>query len=172
MVAVDEPTTPQPGREYPLVIDSREPEDTVRILKMLLGKDVPIHREALDCGDYVLVDRQGQMLGIERKTPGDFMGSITDGRLESQLARMHAKYDIRILLLHGAYEEGGDGKVVTGSTWSKKHTEFSYAAFQAKLLSVQTKYDCRLLVVRSDAEFAAVLKTLFRQGVKEGKFHA
>lgn len=154
----------------PIFIDSREPHETVQVLGALLSMDaIPLQRQKLDSADFALVARDGATLGVERKTPLDFVGSLVDGRLESQLERMLAEYDHRLLVLHGRYAMTPDDHVRCGGSWSMKDTKCWYAAFQAKLLSVQGKYDTRLLVVGSDEELVVLLRTLHRQG-EEGRF--
>lgn len=158
------------GLKLPIVVDTREPHDTTTIIAALVGPEIPFKREHLDSGDYLLMDRQGRVLGIERKTVLDFLGSIKDGRLESQLERMARDYEHRLLVLQGEYRADQHGKLVTGSSWSRRPTGFTYVAFQAKLLAIQGRYAVRVLTVRSDEEFAAILRVLYQQG-QEGKFH-
>jgi ERCC4-type nuclease len=154
----------------PILVDSREPRETVQMFVMLLGADaIPVKTQKLDSADFLLLDHQGGTLGIERKTPADFVGSLCDGRLESQLERMLLDYDHRLLVIHGRFGMNASQKVQTGGSWNLKDSQCWYAAYQAKMIAVQGRYDVRLAVVGSDEELCVLLRTLYRQG-QEGQF--
>jgi len=53
----------------------------------------------LDSGDYVLSEEGG--IAVERKDRNDLVGSIMDGRLFPQLAKMKASYERFIYILEG-----------------------------------------------------------------------
>lgn len=69
-----------------IVVDSRESRSGVANHLRRLG--VEVIDEELECGDYVL--SAGVL--IERKTPADFVASILDRRIFSQLATLKATY--------------------------------------------------------------------------------
>lgn len=51
------------------------------------------------CGDFVIVDANGKRWGIERKAFLDAWGSLTDKRLDAQLAELCGQYPNRAILL-------------------------------------------------------------------------
>ena len=65
-----------------VILDTREPK-TITSLTF----DVPTSTQALPCGDAWLSTDTGIVI-VERKTPGDLLGSIMDGRLFDQASRM------------------------------------------------------------------------------------
>lgn len=87
-----------------LFIDSREKAN----IKTLVASVVtPSHVMALSCADFLLYDKDGHSLGIERKTAADLLGSLgklmSNGnkRLYDQIDRMKEAYTHHLLILEG-----------------------------------------------------------------------
>lgn len=80
-------------------VDSREQASSV--VKELHARDAEIKVKQLDVGDYVLSDQ----IVVERKTISDFLQSIVDGRLFSQLVSISSNYDRPLLLLEGDLDD-------------------------------------------------------------------
>lgn len=78
-----------------LIVDSRESRSGLAALLAGGGADVVV--EELECGDYVLCDG----LAVERKAAGDFVASILDRRIFSQLAIMKATYARAFVVVEG-----------------------------------------------------------------------
>lgn len=76
-------------------MDSREPKKLYEILTE--RHSLTVKYERLDVGDYVFSD-----LVIERKTVGDFLKSLRDGRIWDQLSRCKENYPRVIILLEGS----------------------------------------------------------------------
>ncbi len=74
--------------------DVREDSSVVLELKNL---GCEVERTALTCGDYVCSER----VCVERKKTEDFVSSVIDGRLFSQLSFMKKNYERPILILEG-----------------------------------------------------------------------
>lgn len=55
----------------------------------------------LDVGDIIINDT----ICIERKAPGDFVQSMTNGHLEDQIHRMYQEYDHVHVLVSGTYDD-------------------------------------------------------------------
>lgn len=63
----------------------------------ILKNRCTIQEKSLDVGDYLLSERTG----AERKSARDFIQSITDGRLFSQLAAMKSTFECPLLVIEG-----------------------------------------------------------------------
>lgn len=83
-----------------IYVDQREQAST--IIKVLSEyNDVDVHMKQLEVGDFVI----GPDVVIERKSVEDFLSSMLDGRLLSQLLNMSQSYARPLLLLEGKPEE-------------------------------------------------------------------
>ncbi|MFH1055087.1 MAG: DEAD/DEAH box helicase [Candidatus Altiarchaeota archaeon] len=82
------------GSRVKVIVDVRERNS--KILSVL--KEVcDIELKQLPVGDFLLSDR----VCVERKTVGDFLQSIVDKRLMSQLSEMKRNFQIPVLILEG-----------------------------------------------------------------------
>jgi len=88
-----EPECPNP--KTPIIVDTREKQSL--ITANLIEKKANIKHEQLEIGDYLIQDTI-----IERKTFSDFVSSILDKRIFSQLKEIK-KYPNHILILEGFY---------------------------------------------------------------------
>ncbi len=86
-----EPICPNP--KTPIIIDKREQQSL--ITANLIEQKANIKQELLQIGDYLINDTI-----IERKTYQDFIASITDKRLFTQIRQMK-KYQTQYLLIEG-----------------------------------------------------------------------
>ena len=80
-----------------ITIDSRE-QNRIPIAKKYYeqqGHKVTV--QELPTGDYVFDDQ----VVMEFKTWGDFMSSITDGRLWNESQKQMENYDIHFIVIHG-----------------------------------------------------------------------
>ncbi len=82
-----------PNTKIPIIIDTREKQSL--ITANLIEKRANIKHEQLEIGDYLIQDTI-----IERKTFSDFIGSIINKRLFSQLKEIK-KYPNYLLLIEG-----------------------------------------------------------------------
>ncbi len=92
--APKEATLPAFEKKATLLADHREKASGV--LKELLDSDVEVRLEQLRVGDYLLSDR----VVVEYKTVPDFVDSIVDGRLLSQLRALRS-YPRPIIIVEG-----------------------------------------------------------------------
>jgi ERCC4-type nuclease len=76
-------------------VDERERNS--KVPEYLTAKGVTFLFKMLDVGDYII----GNTIGVERKTANDYINSIIDGRLFTQLSRLKEKYDKAILIIEG-----------------------------------------------------------------------
>ena len=87
---------PAPKNEKDVVIYCDNREMKSKVYPILKNRCV-IQEKNLDVGDYLLSERTG----AERKSVQDFVQSITDGRLFSQLAAMKGTFECPLLIIEG-----------------------------------------------------------------------
>lgn len=80
-------------------VDTRERNSSVA--KLLQEQGVEVRIKQLETGDYILSDE----IVVERKTVGDFVSSILDGRLFNQLITMSTNYTSPLVLVEGDRDE-------------------------------------------------------------------
>lgn len=86
-------------------VDSSEPD---KVKKYLIARGHTVQR--LDFGDFH-IERQGLVISIERKSAQDFIKSIWDKRLETQLRKNLQEADAVVLLMEGKLGVGRNGYV-------------------------------------------------------------
>ena len=91
--------TNEKSDEIIIFVDSREQASTVT--KELFEKECKIIMKTLDIGDYVL----SKDVCIERKTVEDFLASMLDGRLFSQMINLRENYEKPLILVEGNMDE-------------------------------------------------------------------
>ncbi len=84
-----------PSEEYSIKIDTREKASP--IIKFLAENNIKIELTTLDIGDYILSDK----VGVEFKTVPDFVESIIDGRLLTQIYNLKKNFEKPILVIQG-----------------------------------------------------------------------
>ena len=80
-----------------IIYDYHEDQSPVPELIKRLG--VPLTRTELEVGDYVVQGEEN--IVIERKEAGDYVSSLKDGRLQTQLYELSTNYSYAILLVEG-----------------------------------------------------------------------
>lgn len=60
----------------------------IRVLKRLRQRFPDVQSAPLTCGDINIILDNGDLIAIERKRAGDFLGSIRDGHIQKQVQRM------------------------------------------------------------------------------------
>ncbi len=78
-----------------ILVDTRETASSV--VRELKKYNCELEIQKLEVGDYIVSDR----VAIERKSTDDFIASIMDGRLWTELIDLNSNYEIPILLLEG-----------------------------------------------------------------------
>ncbi|MBU4246223.1 MAG: hypothetical protein KKE71_04185, partial [Nanoarchaeota archaeon] len=86
-------STPKKEDKAIIFTDIRE----TKLLKELVDMDVEIVTKQLEVGDFLISDR----VCIERKTVPDFLESIIDGRLFTQLKELSANFSRPVLVIEG-----------------------------------------------------------------------
>ena len=118
-----------------LIVNTNEPLE----IRMRLMEDLGavVMELGQDMGDFQLQTTGGKLLWIERKTPGDLVASIQDGRLFATSAVMGKGYGIRILLIDGRLQWSDDDylQLRTGKDLFKS---LPFASVEGALRRVQT----------------------------------
>lgn len=74
-------------------------EDRSPVPDLLKRLGVPVTRTELEVGDYVVSGDENVV--VERKEAGDYIGSLKDGSLHTQLYELSTNYPYAILLVEG-----------------------------------------------------------------------
>lgn len=80
-----------------IIVDSREANTAIKIVKGLIEKGTSIKTETLEKGDYILSDE----CAVERKTVQDFVYTLTRRYLFEQIFRLKDAYPKSLLLIEG-----------------------------------------------------------------------
>ena len=102
-----------------VIIDSREQKRIPIAKEYYESQGLTVSIEELSTGDYLFDNK----VVMEFKTFGDFMSSITDGRLWNESQKQMENYEIHFVVLHGTnrdYQEafrhnGLEDKMITGA---------------------------------------------------------
>lgn len=132
-----------------VVVDQREIRSTVARTLEKLGASVTLR--TLEVGDYVVSDR----LAVERKETGDFLDSLTEGKLFTQVANLARTYEKGMLLLEG------DG-LFTGRRISPN-------AIYGAIMSINLDFGISVIYTRDAEDTASVLYQLAKRERKETK---
>jgi len=138
------------GEQVVVYVDHREMGSGV--VKELSRLGVRVVAEQLVVADYLLSDR----VGVERKTFDDFLSSIVDKRLFSQVVRLVDAYEAPILVLEGE-----------GSLFDRRGIHPN--AVRGVLASLAVDYRVPVLVSRNPRETAELLVAIARREQKEEK---
>lgn len=76
-------------------------EATSGILDLIKAENVIVYIRNLSVADYILSER----CAVERKSVGDFISSLFDGRLIDQISRLSEVYEKPVLILEGDLSE-------------------------------------------------------------------
>ncbi len=129
-----------------VVVDKREPT----WCQQLSFGGIPTTTEILDAGDILALTDDGAVLAIERKEVSDFLHSLRDERLWSQLARLRELTPWAYLALCGAIAPGPDGMCYVDG----RDSQWKWASVAGALLTVQ-EIGIHVLWVSNDADFEA-----------------
>ena len=128
----------QASQKAIIIVDSRERQSSV--ITHLRDHPAIIEEQQLQIGDYICSDR----VCAERKTVADFLASLTDQRLFTQLESLAAAYEKPILLLEGNSE-------------SLFYSSIHPNAIRGALASISLDYRVPIIWTRNPKETAAQL---------------
>ncbi len=130
--------------EIKMIVDHREKSSN--LLRELSNSDIKIIMEDLDIADYVLSDRAA----VEIKKVADFVDSIIDGRLLSQMRNMKEKYERPLLIIEGEED-----------IYSVRNLHPN--AIRGMLATVTVDYGIPILYTKNFRETAALLALIARR---------
>lgn len=133
--------------EETIVVDSRELSSPVA--RELLELGIISKPKMLEVGDYILSER----ICVERKTAGDFLDSVIDGRLMQQMKKLREEYSKPVLIIEG---EG---------LYSKR--DIHPNAVRGALASIVIDFGVPILFTKDERETAAILATMLRREGRE-----
>lgn len=145
-----------------MLMDTREPKSLQLAVRAALGDRVQI--VCLHQADFMLTDKCGCSIGIERKTISDFLNSLRTGRLDDQLTRVATGY-LPVILIEGTLRTRpnptGKGRHVThGGTGA-----WSLGSLQMKLWTLQ-QLGARLIWSSGHEDTADTLRVLVERSDK------
>jgi len=130
-----------------IICDNRE---NPSILKKL-SEHSAIETRQLSCADYILSDR----VACERKTCEDFLNSLVDGRLFSQVKELRQTYRYPMLILEGE------------NLYSARKIHPN--AIQSALVTVMLDFGVPVIFSRDEDETVSFLYNIARREQEEGK---
>lgn len=149
-----------------LFIDSREKAN----IKTLVASVVtPSHVMALSCADFLLYDKDGHSLGIERKTAADLLSSLGatmangNHRIDDQLDRMAEAYTHRLLVVEGWPEFN---RITRKVSTPSRETGWYHSSLQMRVWSLLTTTDTSMLPTGDKWATADLLRTLHNRSLK------
>jgi Fanconi anemia group M protein len=132
-----------------IIADTREFNSDV--VRELARKGIVVDSRQLDVGDYVLSER----LAVERKEAGDFLSSLMDGRLFSQLKLLNSAYINPILVLEGGNLFGRRG--------------ISDSAIYGALASIVSDFNISIFQTADMKETANLLASMAKREIAQGR---
>jgi Fanconi anemia group M protein len=130
-----------------IYVDTRESKSIISCLEKM-GANVQIVQ--LEVGDFVL----SEDVVVERKTIDDYVRSIMDNRLFSQIIAMKEKYPKPLLIVQGR---------------RKKGASIGLSAFYSSLASALTDFYIPVYMSENDEETATILYYIAKREQEEGK---
>jgi DNA excision repair protein ERCC-4 len=131
------------GGPMKTIVDWREKPSGIVDLMIAGGIEVQIKK--MTCGDLIL----DGIITVERKTAGDFIVSIIDGRLFKQVANLKKNCDHPVLLIEGNPFRTG--------------LKMSRSAIRGALLNVQTVWKVPVVYSRSSKDSVKLMQIMVRQ---------
>ena len=135
--------------KYKVMVDYREKNS--QIVKGLIDKNFSIDLKKLDVGDYLLSSR----VAVEYKRVPDFVDSILDGRLLSQLKSLK-EYYLRPLI------------IVEGNEDIYSIRNIDYKAIQGMIATITVSYGIPLLYTKNSKETSSLISSIAMREQDEG----
>lgn len=132
-----------------LIADTREFKSSV--VRYLATWDVIVQSKQLDVGDYLISER----VGVERKEVDDFLSSMMDGRLFSQVKALKRAYQSPLIIIEGE------------SLFNRR--QIPADAIRGALASITTDFGVPIMFTPDDKETAEFLRALIKRELAEGR---
>ena len=142
-----------------IIVDSREPETFDELFEEHEDVDEVIRRQ-MDTGDFIVcVDSDEKPVVFERKTISDFIGSMKNRRLESQVNSMYKTYEPSrsFVLIEGDMQDFD----------FMPHSEFSAKSAQGFVASLSGRWQCVPLFCSDKVHLADMVVRTARKCVEE-----
>lgn len=137
-------------KEIKIIVDHREYRS--RVVRNLITLGISVEPQQLDIGDYILSSR----IGVERKNVDDFLNSLINGKLFSQISRLRNAYPRPMLIIEG---EG---------LLTKRNIKHN--AIFGSLVSIMIDYGIPIFTTKDDIETANILSLAAkREQIKDKK---
>ncbi|MDO8642340.1 MAG: DEAD/DEAH box helicase [Candidatus Woesearchaeota archaeon] len=153
----DELLVDSTGNDVVIMVDDREKSS--KIVKEFLEKNIKVRLRRLEAGDFVLSAR----CAVEFKTVPDFVDSIIDGRLLSQLIALKTIYDRPLLIVEGEED-----------IYSQRSIHPN--AIRGMLSTITVTLGVPILYTKNAKDTAAILAVTARreqmEGMKNGTLHS
>lgn len=147
-----------------LRLDAHETPKTREIEGILKTRKVAFIKEVLPIGDLVW-----KGICFERKTAADFIASLLDGRLDTQVKNMDANYNKNVLVIVGDLHKTWLNmlKVARKRTPGTKFVKWSM--IRGKLTSIIARTSIQLLYTISNEEYIDCVLSIIKKYETEGK---
>lgn len=130
-----------------VVADSNEQSTNPSIVALMKKRFPKMTVTSLSFGDYNIILDNGDILAVERKNVGDFLGSVGDGRVFRQVEAMCAARFSCIVMVGSMYYDGNDMVVA-----DRRLTGWNGKAIRAALTAIQFS-GCPIVWCDSDGYF-------------------
>ena len=131
-----------------IIVDHRESKSNV--IRYLSINNTDVESQQLDVGDYVLSSR----IGVERKNVDDYLQSLLDGKLFTQMRRLRDSYSRPILIVEGE------------DLLSKRN--ISHNAIFGSFVSIVVDYGIPIITTKDPKETADFLTIMAKREQREG----
>lgn len=116
-----------------ILVDSNEQATNPKVVKKIQKIFPNLEITSLAFGDMNIVLDDGNILAIERKRAGDFLGSIADGRLFRQVQKMSDGSKWCCIIIEGIFEFSENDMVVIDG----EETNWKGASVRGAMMAVQ-----------------------------------
>jgi len=137
------------NQDIKIIIDHREYRS--RVVRNLMALGISIEPQQLDVGDYILSSR----IGVERKNVDDFLNSLINGKLFSQISRLRDAYSRPMLIIEGV------------DLLTKRNIKHN--AIFGSLVSIMIDYGIPIFTTKDDIETANILSLAAKREQKKDK---
>jgi ERCC4-type nuclease len=142
------------ARIQAVLIDNREPA----WMHSLKFGSALVSVMQLDMGDVQCVTDDNELLIIERKSPDDFLGSIKDGRIFQQVARMKELSTWCYVIITGLFSPGQNGKLISAS----RQTGWDLSSIEGAKLTLQ-ELGCGVVHCQNDFAFGSTVEWIAKR---------
>lgn len=146
--------------EIIVIVDVHEPQEIKDLAKFHPDVDKQF-LAGLDAGDLNI-----NGVGFERKTMGDYISSLKEGRLEDQIEKLEQKYEEAYILIEGDLSEAED----------REHTSIPAKSIRGHIASVNARTEVTVIPVgtaldQDEAVRTTSMEMLVDYAVRQGRKH-